>query len=614
MDHHLSKNKSAFIFFTLVLSACAFFVFGLHHLSQFRTADEHYWIQERIPAYWDAIMDGKYKKTLINDKPGVTVALISGIGLFFEKNPIQYVIKVDDDLKTYDSSKEKRLNLIFRLPILMFSGFFLFFLFWIIKKAVGNSWIALWSVIFIASSPILIGISQIINPDALLWIFSTGAIFSYFALLKTQEKKFIFLTAVFSGLSILSKYTANILFPFFFFFMLAYWLIEIKNSDREMIKSFFFLQVRNFFLIVLGAFATIIFFLPAIFLKPVYLYRLTLGFGPMKTISFLIVIFSLLILLDQIFSKKSLLVFCKKHSSRLMRILQFFPVLLAIIFIYLIIGRNFFSDWKVFDIVKFDIKEFGYIKTYSLSLWEKIIIEFNPLVFSVSPLIIFSAIFLWIKSSFRKNTDYFFLTFTITSFILSYYLAYIFMDIVATVRYSIIIYPLISLLAAIGLWQIFLSFKKYGQKAKMGITLMLFAASFSSTYLSKPFYFNYTNFFLPRNHIISDAWGYGGYEAAQYLNNLPQSENLTIWADYHGVCDFFIGKCITDYNLITEKYSIDYYVLTRRGEIRYRQAQPKWSLPTGVKAIPYYENPNPAWKIEIGNRPENFVKILKSNP
>ena len=55
-----------------------------------------------------------------------------------------------------------------------------------------------------------------------------------------------------------------------------------------------------------------------------------------------------------------------------------------------------------------------------------------------------------------------------------------------------------------------------------------------------PFYFNYTNELLPKNDIITTAWGYGGYEAAKFINNLSDDPKSTIvWTDYGGVCSFF---------------------------------------------------------------------------
>jgi len=224
------KNKYPLII--LVVSVLIFYAFGVYRLAKFETADEHYWIQERIPQYWDAVSNGKWKKTLINDKPGVTLAFISGIGMIFENHPASYA-KLEGHVNIYDPANTERLNLIFRLPLLIFSGLFCLYFFWIIKKITQNQWLALWFSIFILLSPILLGISRIINPDSLLWIFSTAAIFSFIAYLKLQEKKFIVYSALLLGFSLLSKHIASILFPFLFVLILFYILQNFKNWSEK---------------------------------------------------------------------------------------------------------------------------------------------------------------------------------------------------------------------------------------------------------------------------------------------------------------------------------------------------------------------------------------------
>ncbi len=67
------------LLFTLILGLYA--LFGSLHLAQFLTADEHYWLYERVPKYWNAWGDGELRKTFINDKPGVTLALVTGPAL-----------------------------------------------------------------------------------------------------------------------------------------------------------------------------------------------------------------------------------------------------------------------------------------------------------------------------------------------------------------------------------------------------------------------------------------------------------------------------------------------------------------------------------------------------
>ncbi|MEI9967005.1 MAG: hypothetical protein WDN67_05300 [Candidatus Moraniibacteriota bacterium] len=71
--------------------------------------------------------------------------------------------------------------------------------------------------------------------------------------------------------------------------------------------------------------------------------------------------------------------------------------------------------------------------------------------------------------------------------------------------------------------------------------------------------------------MVTGAWGYGGYEAAQVLNALPNAKNLVVWSDYDGFCPFFVGKCMR--GTTVKKYGagdyrgIDYFVMTRRGKL-----------------------------------------------
>jgi len=614
----ISKIKEKYIIaFFLATTIAVFFVFGFQHLTKFVTADEHYWVYERVPQYWKSISDRNFKKTLINDKPGVTVALISGAGLLNEKNPETHKTKIDNNLDIYNFNKTEKLYATFRLPILIFSGLFLIYFFWIIKK-ICNKWIALWSVFFIGMSPILLGISQIINPDSLLWIFSSATIFSYLALLKYNQKKYLFFTSIFLGFAILSKYSANIFFPFFVFLFLLKFLFDDKKTNFLEIKNYFKKQIFNFFVIVIGSLATVSLFLPAVFIKPIYLYRLTLEFSLMKIIFSSILLIFLCILLDIYFLRGKILVIFKNFLMKKLFLVKSSIFFILIVFITLIIGRNFPSDLKVFNYIPFDIKEIGYSHNFNYfpNLFEKLLIEFNPLVFSLTPIVLFVVISVLFGIIFLKiKFKYIFYLFSLIIFILIYYLASIFSDVAVTVRYSIILYPIAGLIAAIGIWEFWdMFFKKKFPKSLIMITIFIFTISIFSLYSSKPFYFCYSNFILPKNRIISDAWGYGGYEAAQHLNSLSDAEKLTIWADYHGVCDFFVGKCITDNRFDKEKYKIDYYVLTRRGRIKhtpyYNSRVGKY--PDFSQAFKYYDRTDPFWELYINDRPQNYVRIFKA--
>ena len=123
--------KKYFIHISLVFIFSAYFFFGTQHLGQFVTADEHYWVYERIPQYWEALIEGNWKKTFINDKPGVTLALVSGIGLLFEPQPEKHFYENSDRTLVYDIEGTESLYRTFRIPLLIANAILLFYLFYI---------------------------------------------------------------------------------------------------------------------------------------------------------------------------------------------------------------------------------------------------------------------------------------------------------------------------------------------------------------------------------------------------------------------------------------------------------------------------------------------------
>ena len=588
-------------YFFLISICIIYFVFGLFHITKFLTADEHYWVYERIPQYWNSLADGNLKKTNINDKPGVSLAFISGSGYLFNKTSIDQAIKLNEGSKSLDPKIDPNIekNLFsLRFPILVFNGIAVIFLFFLLKKLTQKKWLALWSSIFIGLSPILIGISQIINPDSFLWTFSILAIVSYLLLLKENQLKYLFLTIIFTGFSLLSKYVANILFPFYFILMLFYFL----NTDNLNSKKYFTEQIKNYLWIFFVSLLVVSVFLPAIFLKPAILYELTIGFSQMKIIIILTAAVLLAILLDVFILKSTILTKLKKMFIKYYFILKIIPAVLVLIFLILIIGRNINNHWEIFKATPFDLKNIS-DSDEKVSFWNWMLLEFNPLFFSIQLSAMVALLFLWAKMIFCKKISFPLISYFLSLFLLIFFLGAFLSDTLATIRYSIILYPIVGILAAIGLFEFVILFTNRF-RIKIIATIAIVAISVFELFSIKPFYFNYTNVLLPKNNIITDSWGYGGYEAAQFLNSQPDAENMTVWSDFFGVCEFFKGKCITKYSY--DPNQINYYVLTRRGKIRYQGNK------QGVGAKEYYHYENPDWKMYIGERPENYIKIFKS--
>jgi hypothetical protein len=356
--------------------------------------------------------------------------------------------------------------------------------------------------------------------------------------------------------------------------------------------------------------------------------------------------------------------FAKKIAPKLVAAILLISVIMVLL--------NWMLRHRLIDLsdISFDMKrkpEFS-----NLPYTYRFIMETVPLVFASLPLILFSLIYLWLKNIFQKVT-YSYLTFIFSAFIFIFYLAVIEQGLVLTIRYSIILYPISALLAAIGLvnffetqkekkdsrrFLIFLSIlfaiilllfgassfeqakiiseanlrvfynfrrivftlivlssltimaklihtlinlKKIRNLTNVFIFVLIVISSFISIWLIKPYYFSYSNDFLPKKYIITSGWGYGGYEIAQEMNKLPNAKNTTVWADSYGFCEFYVGKCIRKAKTRTEKYPIDYFYSTLQNQLR----------PDFIGPI-YKEDGKPVFNIEIDGRYKNYVRIFKA--
>lgn len=594
------------LLFTLVLAS--YFVFGLHHLTQFVTADEHYWVYERIPQYWDAVASGKWKKTFINDKPGVTLALVSGVGYLIHPDAGDHCTEQKDKTLLCDTKTTETLYRDFRLPILIVNALLLIVLFWIIGRLSG-SWTALFTVTLTGLSPILLGASQILNPDSLLWSFGAAALFSFFALLRFEEKKFIFLTLFFLAFAILSKYVAIILIPLF----LTILLFRFLSSDDapETLRALLKKDTLSFFLITAGTGALVCLFLPALLVDQKYLAELIMTVPDKEVLASLGGFFLLFFLIDTFLLHNKFLLLLRRFPLSLTTLLRFFGVFFGTLFLGIIVVRVFFPDWSIFTAIAFDIKDLSDARYYTdiPNFFESFLLEWNPIVFSLTPVVLIG-FFVFIWKLFQKEISRASLVVTsLFFFFLIYTVLLIYSNILTSPRYSIMLYPLFAYLAALGFHA--LAKKIASTQKNVMMFFIVFIGSLASLIASSPFYFNYTNHLLPKNALIQDAWGYGGYEAAQYLNSLPDAKGLTVWADYYGVCEFFVGKCLTAYTFDKETIRPDYYVLTRRGKTRYLSRSPRWERLSGLTAYRYYGIEYPDWELHIGDRPGNFIKVVK---
>ncbi len=593
----------------LALIIVFYLAFGLFHLTDFVTADEHYWVEERIPQYWEAIADGKWRKTFINDKPGVSLALFSGVAVALHPDTEKFCPEQKNRIIACDTAQTSAIYLAFRLPLLIVNTLALILLFFLVRRLTSEL-VALLTLAFSALSPILLGITQIINPDTLLWSTSAIALFAFFNYLKDNSRPYLILSGISLALAILSKYVAIILLPFFLALILFRFFLT--ESNRETLRLDLQRELLAWGALLIGTILLVIFFLPALLVDRKYFLEFIMTVPDKEILVGVALSGALALILDTWVFKNQPLFFFRSLALRARTILPFSGLLFLFLFGSIILLRNFFPDWDFMRPIAFDIKDLTDIRYYGSipNFFETFLLEWNPVIFSLTPIVLLGLLSLVIFQIVdRKKTAVTPHVYALFFFFLVYTLLLIYSNILSTPRYSIMLYPLLAYLSALG-WARIISVLR----PTLGRTLALIgilAASLISLALSAPYYFNYTNLLLPRDQMIQDAWGYGGGEAAQYLNSLPDAKNLTVWADYYGVCEFFVGRCLTAYTFDKNEIKPDYYVLTRRGKIRYMSRYPRWERLSGLRAYQYYGTPDPAWELHIGDRPGNFIRVVK---
>lgn len=243
--------------------------------------------------------------------------------------------------------------------------------------------------------------------------------------------------------------------------------------------------------------------------------------------------------------------------------------------------------------------------------------NFYSMVFGIIPLALFSMIFLLLKNlrndKINNNQQ---ISFYLFIFILLYYFASAVNHVSATVRYQIIIYPVALIIAAIGIAEL-MKFEKLKKIPQFVFFALILIFSLYSLNFIKPFYFCYANGLLPKNYVLNlKDMGDGSYEAAQYLNSLPGSENLRVWTDKRGVCTFFKGGCSSSIDKTKNGEYFDYFVVSSGRENR--TSKMTLSRVNGgndqiirLDKLYQMEGSDLEWKLEIGKRPNNFVKIIE---
>ena len=581
---------------------------GLARLGNYSSVDEPYWTYGRITKFWNGIKAHNWKTTSVNDKPGITVAILSGAGLA-TIDPMPYKslrgdVKTDAELRDINT-----INFAFRLPIYLFCVLLLPF-FYILLRKLFNQTTALIGFTLIGLSPIILGISLIINPDSLLWIFLPLSFLSYLVFQRTESKKYLYWSGFLLGLALLTKYVANILYIFFFFLpFLEYILAEKKPELRPYLKK----SLRQYAILIGISMATYFILYPATWVNPKILLDGTFLSQAFRSTWPLFVGLALFIVADILFFKDRLtkwtLDFLSTYRHLLVQAISTI-FLMGIIFTLL----NTYTGMRLFDTAATLASPKG--EGASLLLYaDKITADIYSLIFGISPIALLGLVAALLLVTKKKWLDSYEakIVFFFSLFILFYYLASTVNSVVATVRYQIVLYPFAFVISAIGLSYI-LSLKKVSSHlpSLAGVALVIVLSVWSLLSV-RPFYFAYTSALLPEQYFVNlKDMGDGSYEAAEYLNNLPNPEKLTVWSDKGAVCAVFKGKCIIGFtNKRIKGVTFDYVVVSSGRKSRTLKLSGSANKIIDFKKA--YDTNETVFTITIGDRPNNFVKVIKKD-
>ena len=609
--HHITEkplkkinrwHKTIFLFIGIFI-----IFFGIRDLGHAFYVDEKLWIYDRIETYWDNFLDGDWINTRPSDKPGVTTAIVSGPGLLFF-DPSNF------NEGTLHKDQLPRLFFALRLPALLCIISLLLLALYLSRKLFTPNTTVLF-MIFLCLSPLLIGIARMINPDALLWIFFLISFLAFFHHLFSRSLPSLYIAGIFLGLALLTKYIANIFLVFYFFIILLDPIlrkeqyVDIASSLRE--------QIVRFGIMIGIALSVFYIFYPGAWVKHDRILLATIHSEAFASTWVYFAICICILLIDIFFNRarisSAIISYLHSYAHMIIR-----GIMILFSFFLLLVLYNTYTDMSIIDFMmiiespKSIYRDVGPLALFSTS--------FYPLAFGVTPIVLLGA-FIGIYCTLCSKISVMERMIILYSvlFILMFYAGSIVNHVMPIVRYQIVLYPLMIMIASVG-WS-FLLDHIAPAKFTIVVSMIFLTCEITQLFVLHGHYFSYNSPLLPQKYIInSKDMGDGNYEIAQYLNALPHAQDLLVWTDKTGLCQFFVGSCnnmIQDLALVDIAPQIDYYVVSqnRQGYITRLTAEKRANRPDYPLALDrLYDQDNPrVLEILPGGRSAQFIRIIPAH-
>lgn len=559
----------------LLVILSVFFILGMYHLGKFMTTDETEWLHLRIAEYWNAILGGNWEDSNITPNPGILHCFLAGI-------PTMLM-----DMNNYSAVNFDEFLFWWRFPGLLFNVIALFIIYSLLKNILNKN-LSLGITGALAFTPILLGISQVVNSDSQLWTTGFICFLSFIAYMKTNKTKYYVISGIFLALALLCKYAAVSLYLFIIISLYLNYLF--KEADR---KQFLKHSVGVIKLIIISLIVYAI-FNPATILSPKLLFNETIGLLGKSGLYLLPVLF--LIYTEAIALKGKVSVWVRDKINMKLFFLYLLNISLAIALLFLFV--NIFVEDKFYLLtVPTPNWEAPFLPALAKAL-QNIVGEFSYLILLA---LLFVLIVPLIPKARKHINQYIPILLYFTIAIVLYKTGVSLRGVVSGGRYDILIFPIVTAIAVIGIIN-------YIPRAKLAIVLvvtLLFIELLACTPLSY-LYYNNRKVFKDWGRIYH--WGFGGYELAQMANEMQDAKKANVLADYHGFSHFFIGKTTHMRRVITEDYlaTFDYLCLSKPG----RKQKIAWRMMTPV-LNDYYEIPFDSSVFIIGDKKHGYQRLVK---
>jgi len=232
---HINKKiKDIFLVLVIIFTGLFFLsYFKIKHQMTFTNLDELLWMY-RSRFFIDSVFNYDFSNLIQSSQPGIMAMWLIGpfmkivnydfvsISNFIadlNNSGIPYNIINGNDYQIYSNYKE--LSFLLNIPIFGIIFFFIFSLYYLLKKLGLNKWAIIFSLLLIVTTPYYIYFTT--PTDKLVGIFSTLGILSLLVYTDNKGgKKFLFASAILCSWAVLTKISALFLVPFSLFVLAFY--------------------------------------------------------------------------------------------------------------------------------------------------------------------------------------------------------------------------------------------------------------------------------------------------------------------------------------------------------------------------------------------------------